>query len=316
VKWAVIALGAALTIYATPVLAAATYDISSAAAMLDRAALRKNPSRADVPAVHVSGNLKTWLAAGLDAARAEKKPRDRARDLSALAASLRRAAALESAPSISTPRDVGGVVKKILSDPAYAVPHAPPPVQQKESWLDLLLKRLAELWSKLLGRAAESGSTSIAFGDIVAIIAVAAAAAALVYLIVRIALMVAARRARHRGEERIGTEIATLGDPDQSYAAAQRAASDGSYGQAVALLFQAALVVLDRSGRVAYDPARTAGEYRRAVRQTTVRAASPFDELARAFTDVAYADKNATEREWMAADASFSRFAPLVGVRQ
>jgi hypothetical protein len=316
VKWAVIALGAALTICATPVAAATTDDIASVAATIDRAAARKNPSRADIPAVRVSGNLEPWLAAGLDAARAEKKPKDRARDLSALAASLRRADALETAASIAAPRDVGAVVKKILSDPVYAVAHGAPPAPKRESWLDLLLKRLAELWSKFLGRAAESGSASAAFGDIIAIIAVAAAAAALVYLIVRVALMLVARRARRRGEERIGTEIATLGDPDQSYAAASRAASEGSYGRAVALLFQAALVVLDRSGRVAYDPARTAGEYRRAVRQTATRAASPFDELARAFTDVAYADKNATEREWMSADASYSRFAPLVGVRQ
>jgi uncharacterized protein DUF4129 len=315
VKWSVIALGAALTMCATPVVAAATDDIASIAATLDRAAARKNPARSDVPVVRLSGNLEAWLTAGLDAARSEKKPRDRARDLSALAASLRRAAALERAASISTPRDVGATVKKILSDPAYAVAHAAPPQQQKESWLEILLKRLAELWSKFLGRAAASGSTSVALGDIIAIIAVAAAAAALVYLIVRVALMLVARRARQRGEERIGAEIETPGDPDASYAAARLAASEGSYGRAVALLFQAALVVLDRSGRVAYDPARTAGEYRRAVRQTDARAASPFDELARAFTDVAYADKNATEREWMSADASYGRFTPLVGVR-
>ncbi len=315
-KWQVFALCAALTSNATPAVAAATLDNASVAAALDRAAERKNPSRDDVPAVRVSGSLEPWLAAGLHAARLEKKTRDRARDLSALAASLRRAAALESAPSISTPRDVGGVVKKILSDPAYAVEHAGPPVQQKESWLDIILKRLADLWSKLLGRAAESGSSSVVVGDIIAVVAVAAAAAALIYLIVRIALMLLARRARSRGEERIGTEIAIPVDPDVSYAAARRAASEGAYGNAVALLFQAALVVLDRSGRIAYDPARTAGEYRRAVRQTAVRAASPFDELARAFTDVAYADKNATEREWTSADASYSAFAPLVGIRQ
>jgi len=316
VRWSVIALGAALTMCATPVIAATTEDITAAAAALDRAAAHKSPTASDVTAIRVSGKLETWLKAGLDGAWTEKKPRDRARDLSALAASLRRTAALEQAASISPLHDVGGVAKRVLSDPAYAVAHAAPPAPQKESWLDSLLKRLAELWSKFLGRAAASGSSSVALGDIIAIIAVAAAAAALLYLIVRVALMLVARRSRRRGEERIGTEIAAPGDPDLSYAEARRAAGEGSYGRAVALLFQAALVVLDRSGRVAYDPARTAGEYRRAVRLAAARAASPFDDLARAFTDVAYADKDATEREWMSADASYSRFTPLVGVRQ
>ena len=315
-KWSVIALGAALTMYATPVIAATTDDIATAAAALDRAAALKSPTPSDVPALRISGNLDAWLKAGLDGARAEKKPRDRARDLSALAASLRRTAGLERAASISPLHDVDGVAKKVLSDPAYAVAHAAPPAQQKQSWLDILLKRLAELWSKFLGRAAASGSSSVALGDIIAIIAVAAAAAALIYLIVRVAQTLVARRSRRRGEEQIGTEIAAPGDPDLSYAAARRAASEGSYGRAVVLLFQASLVVLDRSGRVAYDPARTAGEYRRAVRLTAARASSPFDELARAFTDVAYADKDATEREWMSADASYSRFTPLVGARR
>ncbi len=313
---AAIAVAVALTVCATPGMASTTSGIESAAMLLDRAAARKNPSPSDVPDIRVASSLEPWLAASLDAARKEKKSAARASDMRALAASLRRASALENAPLVSEPRDVSSVVKKILSDPAFAVPHTAPPAAPRQSWLAALLQRLIDLWSKFIGRAAERGMASAGFGDIIAIVAVAVAVAALLYLISRLALLLVERRARRTGDVERGLAIAAPLDPDQTYDEARRAARDGLFGRAVTLLFQAALVTLDRSGRIAYDPARTAGEYRRAVQQAAGRASAPFDDLARAFTEVVYADKTISERDWMSADASFSAFAPLVGFQR
>ncbi|MBV8531360.1 MAG: DUF4129 domain-containing protein, partial [Candidatus Eremiobacteraeota bacterium] len=188
-----------------------------------------------------------------------------------------------------------------------------PPAPQKRSWLEILLQRLADLWAKFIDRAIEKGSASAGFGDVLAILAIAAAAAGLLYLIARVAIAFAARRSPRSGQTDRGSAIESLIDPEQAYEAARRAAERGSFGRAVTLLFQAALITLDRSGRVAYDPARTAGEYRRAVRENAASAASPFDELARAFTNVAYADNAVSERDWRSADASFIAFEPLAG---
>lgn len=310
------ALAITLALSAAPGSAAPGADITTAASALERAAEIKKPSPTDVPAVRVPAELEKWLEAGLQTARKEKRPADRARDLAALANSLRHEASLESSPAASPPREVGGVVKKVLADPAYAVQHTAPPTPQKKSWLEILLQRLADLWIKFIGSAADKGMASAGIGDVIAFLAVAAAAIALVYLIVRVALLFAARRARRSGDERAGSEIETIPDSRRTYDEARRAAKGGLYGHAVTLLFQAALIALDRAGRVTYDPARTAGEYRRAVRRDAAQAARPFDDLARAFTDVAYADVSVTERDWLSADASFTAFEPLVGIRR
>jgi hypothetical protein len=57
-------------------------------------------------------------------------------------------------------------------------------------------------------------------------------------------------------------------------AAALAAARGGRYREAAALLFRSAVRALDERGRVAYDAARTPGEYRRLVRDPL------FDRLA------------------------------------
>src|SRR5450755_152858 len=156
-----------------------------------------------------------------------------------------------------------------------------------------------------MGRTLSAAAGIPAIGNILATVLLIAAVVALAFLAYRFALLVVRRGGRRDGSAAAGVPLETAVDADAMYEAARAAARSGSYGNAIALLFNAALIALDRSGRVPYDAARTAGEYRRAVRRNVATASTSFETLARAFTFVAYAQAPAAESDWRAADDAF-----------
>lgn len=93
----------------------------------------------------------------------------------------------------------------------------------------------------------------------------------LTYRLVRSAVRV--RGPRRAGGFAAGVDVAARSSDDLR-AAALAAARAGRFREAAALLFAAAVRGLDEGGRIAYDPARTPGEYRRLVRDPA------FDALA------------------------------------
>jgi Domain of unknown function (DUF4129) len=288
--------------------AAAQSDASAmriAAEALDRAAAhRKAPPSTVGPGLPPA--LRVWLHAGLADARTEKNDVTRAAELRALAASLRMGAALAERRSGAPPAHLTADVRQVLTEPAFrANVSAAPPQKREQSWLGRALQAIAKWWASVMFRVIGAAAGTPVIGNIFAIILITAAAAALAFLVFRIALLIAARRAREPELNLDGMPLTALASADETYDHARAAARSGSYGLAIALLFQAALLALDRSGRVPYDSARTAGEYRRAVRRSVAAAAASFETLARAFTYVAYAQAPAGESDWRAADAAY-----------
>jgi hypothetical protein len=288
----------------------------AAAAVLDRAAvLRKVPTgpvAADVPSA-----IGAWLSAGLADARKEKKASNRAADLRALAASLREGAALAERRPVATPADLHADVRQVLAESAFhANVNAAPAEKREQSWLGRVLQAIADWWSKVMSRAIDAAAGTPFLGNIFAFILITAAALALAFLVFRIAMTFVARRARASGSIAAGTPLTAAASADETYDDACAAARSGAYGLAIALAFQAALLALDRSGRVPYDSARTAGEYRRAVRRSVASAAASFETLARAFTYVAYAQEPAGESDWRAADAAYASVSATAAERR
>jgi hypothetical protein len=287
--------------------------LQNAATQLDHAA----NAGAHVPDVHVppaplggpprySPSVDDWLQATLNAARREHSAKSRATSLRSIAAALRYLSdpsALQS-PIAQPPRDVAATAATILAQPAYReapTKAAPPP---KET-----------IWEKMwrwifdkIGQAFEGISRATQrvpfLGDIFAVVLIGVAVLGLAYVGYRIADGFLVRRRPPVSDD--GELLPVGASAEQLHQAALEAARAGSYARAVALLFHASLIVLDRTDRVAYDPSRTAGEYRRLVRRKAQPIAADFDSLARIFTTAAYADEPVDERDWMQASAAFA----------
>jgi hypothetical protein len=277
---------------------------ATASALERAAAIGKIPALSIAPAATPA--LKTWLADGLRSARKEKTSAARRADLRALAASLRNGAELALRARVPAPKNVAADVRLVLAESAFHsdVKHGPAGNRQP-SWLDRVVQMFFDWFTKLMARAFTAAAGAPAIGNIAAIVLITAAALALAFLIFRVTMLVVARQARMARSDVAGMPLAKHAGADETYDAACAAARTGSYGLAVALLFQAALLALDSSGRVPYDPARTAGEYRRAVRRSDAGAAGAFETLVRAFTYAAYAQSPAGERDWRDADAAY-----------
>jgi hypothetical protein len=290
--------------------------LRTAASALDRAAAAGHiPVASEEPALPPS--LGPWLAAGLGASRKEKSASTRAADVRAMAASLRIEADLaERAARAPQPSRLSTDVREVLAQPDFRTPvRAGPTRAPKPNWFDRIWTSFADWWSRLLVRAFTAAAGIPAIGNIVAFALIAAASVALAFLIFRIAMFVIARRARPGRISVVGTPLTDHPSADETYSAARAAARDGLYGLAIALLFQAALLALDRSGSVPYDSARTAGEYRRAVKRSVAGAAASFETLARAFTFAAYAETPAGEGDWRAADAAYASMSSAASGR-
>ncbi len=279
--------------------------LAAAAAMERAAKLKQVPTAQAAPDLPPA--LGAWFSAGLADARKEKKPSERAADLRALATSLRIGAALADRRPVATPANLRADVRQVLAESAFHTNvNAAPPKKPEQSWLGRVLQAIADWWAKVMSRAIDAAAGTPFLGNIFAFILITAAALALAFLVFRIAMAIVARRARASGSNAAGTPLTANASADETYDDACAAARNGLYGLAIALLFQAALLALDRSGRVPYDSARTAGEYRRAVRRSVAAAATSFETLARAFTYVAYAQAPAAESDWRAADAAYA----------
>jgi hypothetical protein len=166
------------------------------------------------------------------------------------------------------PRDVA---RAIVADPRYAQGRTSRTAQASwfdlvRAWLGGLLRGLLHGIDRALG-AHNTFETAIGFGVIFGGLALLGWGIA---LLVRSYARGPGRRGRpdpSAGAVAAGANAAGL------RAAALEAARAGRYRAAAALLFAWVVRALDESGRVAFDPARTPGEYRRLVRDPL------FDEL-------------------------------------
>lgn len=280
--------------------------LRAAAASLDRAASAgRVPVASDEP--RLASTLRPWLAAGLGAARKEKTKAARVADVRALAASLRTEADLAARTPSAAPGHLAADVRQVLAEPDFRQPARSGATRvPQQSWFERMWTSFLDWWSRLLSRAFFAAASVPAIGNLVAFALIAAASIALAFLVFRIARYVVVRRAKTSRSTFAGTPLIAHADAEDTYRAARAAARGGSYGLAIALIFEAALLALDHSGRVPYDSARTAGEYRRAVRRSIAGAAPSFETLVQAFTYAAYAETPADESDWREADAAYA----------
>ena len=260
-----------------------------------------------------SPSLDDWLHAGLIAASAQKTPKQRASELSSLAATLERIAQVTRASAaVAQPlRDPRATARALLTNPAYVLVEGQPQTPRAKTLWQRFIDWLVEQFEAIFGGIFKAAAARPIIGDIIAATMLLLAAIGVSLVFYRLGRSAAARW-RRRASEDVGEELARPADPDELYAAACRAAGRGQYARAVALLFQASLVALDRAGAVTYDPARTAGEYRRAVRRALAGAAGPFDGLARAFTLAAYAERPVSESDWSQSSGAYASLKPLL----
>ena len=263
-----------------------------------------------------SPSLDDWLQRCLDAARKTASRKVRAAQLRAVASSLRYVAAqARGAGSSAAPKtDVAAAVRSILAQPAYNALQTKPAQAPPPTIWERILQWIGDKLNELFGRIASATQSVPVLGEIIGYALIAAAIAGLAFVGYRIARRLAARRTTR--PEGVGEALPAQANADALYGLALERARDGDAGQAVALAYQAALVLLDRSDRVEYDASRTAGEYRRIVARRTPSIASFFDALARLFVAAAFGDARLGDADWRRASTAFVDMRRVIGARE
>ena len=276
-----------------------------------------------IPDVHVppaplpgpprfSPSLDDWLQANLNAAaRRKDDPARQAAILRATAATLRHTAESLSAVPATAPRDVAPTLASILAQPAYHEHENAAEAQVHKTLWQIFIEWFVRLFERLFSGLFGAAAATPLFGRLISIVTIILIVLLVMLMVYRLARYFLARR-RAAVPADAGESLPVSVPASELYVRALSAAAHGQYALAISLAFRAALMQLDRNGIVAYDAARTAGEYRRALRSARAAAAPPFDELARSFTMATYAEMPADEGAWHAADRAYRHFEPLV----
>ena len=252
--------------------------------------------------------LQPWLAANDRAISAISDPHVRATQRAVFARTQIQLRDAERAPSASAP-GAPAIARAILADHrrfAFGSVQKPPPKtfwQRLEEWLG---QKWESVIKALFGRVHLSGHVSVAIGDI------------LLPLSLLAFLAIALRLAWQYGRQAEPAVPAAFGlDPAQSAAMlaahAQRRAEAGDYNAAVALLFSAALRVLDDRGIVDAGDARTVGELRRAVNRRAPHVAAAFGAIAMLLSRAVYADALLSQADWETAAQAYATLKRVQG---
>ncbi len=186
--------------------------------------------------------------------------------------------------------------------------HAPL-VQAQASWWQVFATWIGDRWNDFAHRffphlRVSAHGASIA-GDVIVVACIAIVAVAGARLLSSLQLL-HERRA----------SLAVLQSPARSahalFVAAAEAAENGAYGRAVRLLFAAAVTLLDLRGVVAEERSATINELRKALHVRNAEAEEPFLDLARAYTNAAYAERPVDAAVWEKARSAYARLSERV----
>ena len=209
--------------------------------------------------------------------------------------------------------DPDRVVRSVLAEPAYrasaaATASAPRPTLYQVVWDWIVDHVLRPLFHPL----ASALSASHGIGTLIGLLLIVVALGLLAFVVFRIALaFVGPAVASGALGRALGAHAPAEGSAHWR-GAAREAAARGAYAEAISALFRAALAELDERAIVAFDAARTPGEYRRAVRRARSAAAPPFDALAERFVRAAFAQERAERPEFDAAERALAEFEPAL----
>ncbi len=286
--------------------ASALIDAARAARTAGAPNIHLPPLPSDGPP-RFSPSLDEWLQAALRAVGRQRHAKDRAAALADIASSLRFVArdASHVLPGHAPAHDPRETARAILAAREYRIAKSAAPAkrqptlwQQFWSWVG---RRLYALFAVL----AKMESSSSLAGTVLAILLLGLSGLAFGVFFYRLARALLRVPNLFKPEADQGDLMGASPDPEQLHASAEQAGRQGQYARAVGLIFYAGLLRLDRAGAVTFDPARTAGEYRREVRRGGRASAAAFDVLARIFSIAAYADKSVNESDWSAARLAY-----------
>jgi hypothetical protein len=184
----------------------------------------------------------------------------------------------------------------------YRLSEPPPQPPQAEPWWSRawhwLRDRWEQFWNSIFAHAHIGRRGAAAIGD--ALLAIVAAALLLVAFLLLRNLQLR-RAAKGVASEPLPPSV----DSALLYGQACGAANRGEYGNAALLLFAATVALLDRSGTVAGKRSATVGDLRRQLRCGSATLVAPFDAVAAAFTQKAYAERSVEAAQWERARDAF-----------
>jgi hypothetical protein len=215
---------------------------------------------------------------------------------------------------VTWPRgDPNVVAERVLADSAYRSVRPAAAVPPRPSLLgDALKWTWHHLIAPLLHPLAHALAATRGAGTVTGFILVAAALLGLAFVAFRFALALAAGPASAGRRSGPGRALEFARGASEWRALARAFAGQGEYARAIAALFSAALAELDERAVVAFDAARTPGEYRRLVRRARAAAATPFDELSERFNRALYAADPPAAAEYAAAERALAALAPAL----
>jgi hypothetical protein len=149
-------------------------------------------------------------------------------------------------------------------------------------------------------------------GNVLGVILLAAVAVGLIAAGVRLAAVFTRKNVSRDDEGSAQDALGRARSAAQWRTLAFEAAARSDYNTAIAALFLSALQLLDESGVLHFDAARTPGEYRRLVRSTLRVGAPAFDGLTGGFVQAMYGEQSTSRDDYDAAQRSYAAFAPAV----
>jgi hypothetical protein len=203
-------------------------------------------------------------------------------------------------------RNAQALAREILTQPRFRVqvPHA-----TVRTWWDALRDWAGDRWNQLIDAFSHhvkfGANASVAAGDVLLVILIG-----LVILVLVRLLLGVAREGEIPGAAAVSA-LSPRPNPSVLHTAAQQAVQLGAYASAIALLYRAALAVLDARGVLRDDPARTVNECRRDVRRQAPHLSVPFERIARAFTAAVYAEDRVTAEHWNDAHAAYAQMTAV-----
>jgi len=196
------------------------------------------------------------------------------------------------------PVDPQTLARTILSEKRFRVAI---PTTHRSLW-EMFWGWLRDLWSRLADAFFSHVHVGSRAGFTIGVATEVILIAVVVIVLIRLVIGIV-RDARH--PRSVARALAEPPDAQELYAQSRRAAAQGDYRAAVALIFRAALVRLERLGLVREDPSRTVNECRRSVAARAPALASGFDAIARPFTAAFYAELPVAQAQWLAAHDAY-----------
>lgn len=207
--------------------------------------------------------------------------------------------------------DPSEVVKHILAQPAYRAKAAHSDAGLLRFWYEIWswIDRLTRPFWDWLGRLFKAGhgvATPLTY------VVVTLTVALVIFVLVRLALAFVKPAVDALGQTRLSRRLAERRSAEEWQRLAAAAAADRAYGDAIVRLFAAALAALDERMVVAFDPSRTAGEYRLMVRNARIADATSFDTLSERFVHAAFSTKGSGRADYDAAIGAYQRLWPTL----